>query len=379
MTRAAVAVPLVALAAGIAALACGPTPRPGHRVEVTDETALIVWDPTAKTEHFVRKGSFRSTAPDFGFLVPTPTKPDLGESDPAVFDRLAAVTAPKVEYRRVKRVRVPLDHQNVASRAVGSAPPMPKAGAVEVLEQTKVGGYDATVIAFRRGEGETAAAGADVLAKWLKDRGYAFGPALSDWLTWYIEHGWVMTAFKVGGAAAGGVDNPPVRMSFRTDKPFYPYREPADQRAERTDDPVPPERRSGRLLRVFFVSPDGVATGTLGETGAWPAARVWADKLAPGQVPDLGPAVKPPAGDLTLTEFEDRSSPRPGTDEVYFVRHHDQTPVHRPPIVHEIVEWVDPEPAAAAAPVWVFYGLAAAVGAVAVFVAGYLVWVFRRP
>lgn len=341
VTRAALALPLFALAAGVAvAPACGPAPRPGERVEVLDETALIVWDPATTTEHFIRKGSFKSTAPDFGFLVPTPSKPDLGEADPAVFDRLAAVTAPKVEYRRVTKVRP--QRFEVAGR-VGAGAPAPRAGAVEVLEQTKVGGYDATVIAFRRGEGETAAAGADLLAKWLKERGYAFGPALADWLTWYVEHGWVMTAFKVAGAAAGGVENPPVRMSFQTDRPFYPYREPADQRTPHPPNigPAPP-----RSLRVFFVSPDGVATGTLGRDGAWPASRVWADKV-PADA--LGAAKLPaglPAGDLTLTEFEDRSSPRPGTDEVYFARHGDQTPVHRPPVVHEIVDWVDPEPGA---------------------------------
>ncbi|MBX9580968.1 MAG: DUF2330 domain-containing protein, partial [Gemmataceae bacterium] len=156
MTRAAVAAILLALAARLAtAPACAPAPRPGERVEVAEETALIVWDPATKTEHFVRKGSFRTTAQDFGFLVPTPTKPDLGEADGAVFDRLAAVTAPQVEYRRGTRTRP--KRAEVASRAVGAAAPAPK-GEVEVLGQQKVGGYDATVIAFRRGEGETAAA-----------------------------------------------------------------------------------------------------------------------------------------------------------------------------------------------------------------------------
>ncbi|MBX9585199.1 MAG: DUF2330 domain-containing protein, partial [Gemmataceae bacterium] len=267
------------------------------------------------------------------------------------------------------------------SRAVGAAAPAPS-GEVEVLGQQKVGGYDATVFAFRRGEGETAAAGADVLAGWLKDRGYAFGPALADWLKWYVEHGWVLTCFKVAAAPGGtGVDNPPVRMSFTTGRPFYPYREPADQRAERPDDPVPPERRPGRLLRVFFVAPDGVAHGTLGGDGVWPAARVWADTVPPDALTAAKLPAGRPAGDLTLTEFEDRSSPRPGTDEVYFTRHHDQAPVHRPPVVHEIVDWVDADPAAAPDAVGGLpvTALAAAGGGLAVFAIGYLVWVLRRP
>ena len=40
-----------------------------------------------------------------------------------------------------------------------------------------------------------------------------------------------------------------------------------------------------------------------------------------------------------LTEFEDRSSPRPGTDEVYFGPAPDQSPVERPPIIQ--YEYID--------------------------------------
>ena len=379
MTRAALAVPLVALAAGVAvAPACGPAPRPGERVEVVDETALIVWDPATKTEHFIRRGAFKSTAPDFGFLVPTPAKPDLGEADPAVFGQLAGVTAPKIEYRQVKRARERADGR----RLVGNAAPAPDAApraSVEVLDRKKVGGYDATVIALRRAAGEDAAAGAEVLADWLKEKGYAFGPALRDWLTWYVEHDWVITAFKVDGAARGGVENPPVRMTFKADRPFYPYREPADQRS--AGPPAGP-----RSLRVFFLSPGGRAQGALGaDEAGWPGQVKWADKLSADQAKGLAPAARLPAGlpagDLTLTEWEDHSSPRPGTDEVYFAPAADQTPVHRPPIVHEIVEWIDPvaEPAPASAGGLSVTALAAAGGGFAVFAALYFLWVARRP
>ena len=45
-----------------------------------------------------------------------------------------------------------------------------------------------------------------------------------------------------------------------------------------------------------------------------------------------------------LTEFEDRSSPRQGTDEVYY-RPLDEGIVHRTPIVHNTIEYYDaPDP-----------------------------------
>jgi hypothetical protein len=44
----------------------------------------------------------------------------------------------------------------------------------------------------------------------------------------------------------------------------------------------------------------------------------------------------------SLTEFEDASSPRPGTDEVYFCASGDPSPVTRPPITHYITYYQDP-------------------------------------
>ena len=103
MTRAA---PLLAglLAAAAAAppadvRGCGAAFRPGERVDVADEAALIVWDEATKTEHFVRRATFVGGAYDFGFLVPTPARPQIEPADPVLFDNLQALTAPKVVTR----------------------------------------------------------------------------------------------------------------------------------------------------------------------------------------------------------------------------------------------------------------------------------------
>src|SRR5207237_170781 len=65
---------------------------------IAEEEALIIWDPATKTEHFIRRAAFRSTARQFGFLVPTPTKPELSEVDDSIFDTLADVIRPPVKY-----------------------------------------------------------------------------------------------------------------------------------------------------------------------------------------------------------------------------------------------------------------------------------------
>ena len=81
--------PLVLFAALLAAVpspACAPAPMRGEYVEITNESALIIWDAESKTEHFIRRAAFQSTSTDFGFLVPTPTQPELAEADDSVFD-----------------------------------------------------------------------------------------------------------------------------------------------------------------------------------------------------------------------------------------------------------------------------------------------------
>jgi hypothetical protein len=125
-------------------------------------------------------------------------------------------------------------------------------------------------------------------------------------------------------------------MSFKAEKPFYPYREPETEQQKQTGEP--------RLLRVFVAAP-GRFAGTLGADKPWPGQTVWAGPLEAGSWAGIfrhskltEPAEKgrpapelPKAEGLWLTEFEDRSSPRPGTDEVYFGPDADRSPVARPP------------------------------------------------
>lgn len=76
--------------------ACAPAPPAGEEVAIADEEAIIVWDAATKTEHFIRRAQFGSTAKRFGFLVPTPAKPELGEIDSSIFADLAWQLRPEV-------------------------------------------------------------------------------------------------------------------------------------------------------------------------------------------------------------------------------------------------------------------------------------------
>ena len=311
-------------------------PRPGvvapPRVEVAEESAIIIWDAKKKMQHFIRRVSFKTDASDFGFLVPTPTRPELAEAEDAAFGVLERATAPVV---RIVMLPGSANRPHSAPRsakggpAPGSSPgrSSPPPPPVTVLEIQRVAGFDAAVL---------EATDAKALNDWLKKHEYQSRPELVDWLDAYVKAGWKITAFKIAKDQPEGtaVHTSAVRMSFKTEQPFFPYREPADQLR------IPPSMWSNRLLRVYFLS-DQRYQGPLGKDGYWPGKTVFAGKIdAFFYYKDVLAHLKlkePSLAELRwLTEFEDRSSPRPGTDEVYFSPSADQTAIARPEVIRYV-------------------------------------------
>jgi hypothetical protein len=306
----------------------------GGSVRIASESALIVWDEATKTEHFIRRGSFQTDVPYFGFLVPTPTEPKLGEVPDELFTALEGWTKPEVKIeQRIRYVSLfgVFAVGSTADRSFKHAPQM--AAGVEVLHQQRVGNLDATVL---------KASDKEALQKWLAEHGYDARPQVTDWLDAYIQAGWIITAFQMvkPEKKTPGLDSRAVRMSFQAQQPFYPYREPIDQR-----EGVPPH--GSRFLRVFMVA-DGRMAGELEDKKTpWPGRPVWADRLDDTRrekiTGQLGPKADPVKEGAWLTVFEDSSYPRPGTAELVFSKSADESVLHRPPIIHyRYVERIDP-------------------------------------
>ena len=295
----------------IIALGCAPAPPPGEHVDIAGEHALIVWDAATKTEHFIRRADFRTESKAFGFLVPTPTRPTLAEVPDAVFERLARAIEPELVEGTRWDFRWSLFTLFTLGSQLKSAAPK-----VEVLHRQRVAGYDAVIL---------SAKDAGALANWLRSRGFASRPALEAWLQPYVDQGWILTAFKVAQTPSPqdetGFGTSAVRMSFTAERPFYPYREPADQR-----DP----QRVGldRSLAVWLVAA-GSWQGAL-PTGPWPAELLY---RAPVQDLStlLGDAVDFRPTDGWLHAWIDHSSPRPGTDDLFFSS--TKAPEYRPTYV----------------------------------------------
>ncbi len=279
-------------------VACCPVTHDTRAVVNADQTVIMVWDAEKQTQHFIRQASFKSDADDVGFLVPTPSRPQLEESGDAAFSTLRAITAPPV--RR--------GGMSFGCSAVDPAPAY--RSSVRVIEEKRVAGFDATVL--------SAASGAE-LAAWLHEHGYSFSPEVADWAHPYVAGGWMMVALKVAKPAAGeattGLRAAALRLSFQTERPLFPYREPESALAA---------KRLGapdRLLRIYFIG-DGRYRATEGRD-AWSGRVVWSGDITSsraGLLADLRLPSDTGPSRWWLTEFEDRWPYERASGDVFFSR-----------------------------------------------------------
>lgn len=272
--------------------ACALFSPAARDVRVQGEEVLIVWDAANRREHLVRHIGFEGSAENFGFVVPTPSEPEVAEVRGRPFDGLYRL------YRRPER----------RSRSRSSAPSMRAssmsslAAPVEVVARHHVAGQTATVL---------RASDAAALDRWLATHGYPSGAALARYLGPYVERGWYLTAFRYDKAQRRRALSPALRLSFDTERPFFPYAEP--HRRTRA--------RPFRLSVVAAQPMNGLLENLRGE-----GARRWSARVgyrAPLRAVDargiLGAAgITPPAGSLHLTVFDEPASRR-GTRDLFFV------------------------------------------------------------
>jgi hypothetical protein len=334
----------------------------GPSISIAEESAIIVWDPVKKMQHFIRRAAFDTKSPNFGHLVPTPTVPTLAEVEDGIFGKMDRWILP----RTVEKTKFKFDPILCCLGGGGSPAPGDAAvGGVRVLGEQKVGGYQTAIL---------EADNTEDLSDWLKKNGYSNDPELQSWLFPYVANQWKITAFKITQDPKTGqlATTQPVRMSFATDKPFFPYREPEVKlekpemvnagnvpRPFHIDEKGEKIWNDARLLRVHFVSTTRMQ-GNLGNA-AWHAKIPWADQLTDEQRKQIAAATGLAENDLPasawLTTFEDRAEPRPGKDEVYFEPSADRTSI-RPPdhiVLNQI--WIPIDVVLVGMSILIFFGV----------------------
>jgi hypothetical protein len=198
---------------------------------------------------------------------------------------------------------------------------------VTVLAEKDVAGFRAVVL-------ETKSATA--LVDWLSRNGYAYSPEIASWAKPYVENGWKITALKVArakDAADKTVSAAALRMSFKTDQPLFPYREPDFKNAPET------LSSSRRLLRIYFIS-DARYDGELTREVAWTGRVAWANKLTAKQRARTLELLKLPEKtgpeNWFMTEFEDNWPYRVAPGDVTFSRSANQETIKRSPIIRYV-------------------------------------------
>ncbi len=275
-----------------------------RRPSLSYEQTLIVHDAEQGREHFVREVVFRASREPFGFVVPTPARPEVARVKQSPFERL--------------RMNYPFHQNRISSglgalgEGAGSGAPGGSTRGVQVLEVTKVGSFTAFVLAA---DDETA------LAAWLKKQQLVSSPANDAWLRHYVKLRFFFVAMRYDPPADGSEPDEPaktkaetLRFSFDSALPYYPYREP---------DPATPAT-DPRLVEVWLITKNAGVPLALFEKGGPPR---WVRPLAEGYryaqparqdiVEALGDEAKwLPRGDVIVQRFMDQKVSRVGFGDV---------------------------------------------------------------
>jgi len=275
---------------------------PEQRPSLAREKVLIIHDAARGQQHFIREVAFRRADQSFGFVVPTPTRPEVATVENNPFTKLRdrfPFATPKLD----ESSGAGFGGRGISVKSVG----------VEVLAVEKVGSFTAFTL---------AATDADALANWLKDNQLASTPATERWLAHYVRMGFYYVAMRYDPPARVKASAPvaaeTVRISFASPLAYYPYFEP---------EPDAPAK-GPRLLELWYVGTEPVVPVARFATVESEPSR-WVRPLAPGKDhKDARGAIEAalydeleqllPAGELVVQTFQDQKVSRSGYHDILF-------------------------------------------------------------
>ncbi|MBK8240241.1 MAG: DUF2330 domain-containing protein [Deltaproteobacteria bacterium] len=265
------------------------------------EQVIIVHDAAKNREHFVREVAFRKADEPFGFVVPTPTRPEVDKVHPSL----------------LKDFRIDFPFEPIA-RGLGIVGAGGGTGGgagfggrgVTVLEKKKVGSFTAFVL---------AADDSAALSGWLEQHGLSTTPHGDAWLAHYVAMKFFYVAMRYDppkqAKGDGMLAAETMRISFDTPVPYYPYLEPATPPGIVGDE---------RLLDLWVVSSKKVVPLAVRERGN---ERTWIRPLREGEShPDARRKLDElaalegllPEGDLVVQTFQDQKRSRAGIGDILF-------------------------------------------------------------
>jgi len=285
------------------AQACSGVAGAGVPVLFGDQTNIIIWDDANHVEHFIRNASFRSGAPDFGFIAPTPGKPELSEASQKAFYTLAKLA--------------PNQYSGGGGGMGGGMGGLgrERPPEVRVIQEADVAGYHATTV---------FSTNTRAMYNWMKDRGYVSTPEIEEWIDRYTKKGWYLTAFKVSDKAKAAASTGTIRMSFETERPFNPFYVPKTNFLA---------GQNGTLC-VYFVSTGNYDAHYGYSSQTWQTPQ-WTSLIPKPLADSLAQSVKLDASAIPnrpqVEEFVDSNFPRPAPDDIFFTKRPLPAPVKEDP------------------------------------------------
>ncbi|MFA6296729.1 MAG: DUF2330 domain-containing protein [Patescibacteria group bacterium] len=184
----------------------GILPPPDYYVREDSQKAVIVYDQGLET--LILSVEFSGDAKQFGWVIPTPTRPEVSKSSDELFKSLDDLTGQTRIY-----------DQNYG---LGVAPMAEKEG-VTVLERKKIDIYDIAVLESTSSKD---------LATWLKDNGFQYPENEAYIFDDYIKNNWVFTAVKVQAEFLDTVASKrlsegratPLQLVFKSENIVYPLK-----------------------------------------------------------------------------------------------------------------------------------------------------------
>lgn len=149
--------------------------------------------------------NYTGSAPDFSWVVPVPSVPELDVAEIESFDELSTLTAP---------VFIPPTMPDCAPIMMMAQSVRMEDGAVEVLASGAVGPYNYDVI---------TSPDPRALISWLRDNDYRVTTEMEPLIVVYSQEGMVFLAMKLQ-ADEGAEDIQPVVMTYNSTEPMIPLR-----------------------------------------------------------------------------------------------------------------------------------------------------------
>lgn len=261
------------------------------RPHVSIESAFIVWDPATRVQHTLLAARFEQVRGPFTWWLPFPSRVET-----TVLTKDCSMMLPSL--LTAYRARTP--RWELPSLASGGP-----------RDDLAFGGEDGRVDVSVNAVGSK-----ESVRTMLEQHERAEDLALGDYLERYTKKDWQLVVVR----ADPGVEtwtSPNLYFKFKTDRPWYPYRDPAYPNSDRYLD-------ARRLLRVTVVTTERVAVqhGPSLPTMAyaWVAYEPKLEEVRSALGRVGAEMALDESARLWLTSFEDRHFIRPGDDDWTFAR-----------------------------------------------------------